>query len=240
VRRAAVALLLVAGLAGPASGSTGSDRLTVFAASSLTNVLPKVDRGPRYSFAGSDQLAFQIRQGAPVDVFAAASPKYPQDLYGDGLVSRPRVFATNRLVVIVPRSNPAGIKSVTDLRKDGVRLVIGAAGVPIGDYTRQVLARLRLSSALDNVVSEETDVRSVVAKVVLGAANAGIVYTTDARTAPRKLRTVTIPKRGQPVVKYEIAVVTSTDHAAAARAYVQRVLGPAGRRALRTAGFGLP
>jgi molybdate transport system substrate-binding protein len=232
VRRAAVALLLVAGLAGPASGSTGSDRLTVFAASSLTNVLPKVDGGPRYSFAGSDQLALQIRKGAPVDVFAAASPKYPQDLYGDGLVSRPRVFATNRLVVIVPRSNPAGIKSVTDLRKDGVRLVIGAAGVPIGDYTRQVLARLRLSSA--------PDVRSVVAKVVLGAANAGIVYTTDARTAPRKLRTVTIPKRGQPVVKYEIAVVTSTDHAAAARAYVQRVLGPAGRRALRTAGFGLP
>jgi molybdate transport system substrate-binding protein len=227
-------------LAGHAAGSTGSDRLTVFAASSLTNVLPKVDRGPRYSFAGSDQLAFQIRQGAPADVFAAASPKYPQELYGDRLVSRPRVFATNRLIVIVPRSNPAGIKSVYDLRNDAVRLVIGAAGVPIGDYTRQVLARLRLSSALEKVVSEETDVRSVVAKVVLGAANAGIVYATDARTAPRRLRTVQIPRRGQPVVKYEIAVVRATDRGAAARAYVRRVLGPAGRRALRAAGFGVP
>jgi molybdate transport system substrate-binding protein len=118
--------------------------------------------------------------------------------------------------------------------------VIGAEGVPIGDYARKVLARLGLRSALENVVSEETDVRSVVAKVVLGGANAGIVYTTDAHSAVGKLKTIAIPARGQPTVRYELAILRSTRQLAAARAYVRGVLGPVGRAALLAYGFGLP
>src|SRR4029077_14639624 len=95
-------------------------RITVYAAASLTDVFPKIDPGPRCSFAGSDTLALQIRQGAPADVFAAASPKQPDLLYSQGLVYKPIVFATNRLVLIVPRSNPAHIRSVFDLRRPGI------------------------------------------------------------------------------------------------------------------------
>jgi len=238
--RRAIIITLVVAVVAPAGAGAGSERLTVFAASSLTDVLPRIDARPRYNLAGSDQLAFQIGQRAPADVFAAASPKYPEGLYRKGLVFKPVPFATNRLVVIVPASNPAGIRSVFDLEKKGVRLVIGSAGVPIGDYTRKVLARLRLRAALANVVSEETDVRSVVAKVALGGADAGIVYATDARPAAGKVKKVGIPSRGQPSVVYEIAIVRSTKKLAAARAYVARVLGRSGRIALRSYGFGVP
>ena len=216
-------------------------RLTVLAASSLTDVLAALDHRERYSFGGSDQLAFQIRQGAPADVFAAASPKYPEALYRDGLVEKPRVFATNRLVVIVPRSNPGRIRSVADLGRPGVRLVVGAVGVPIGDYSRKVLARLGLlRTALKNVVSNESDVRGIVGKVALGEADAGLVYVTDARSAAGKLRTVSIPAVAQPTVQYEIAVVRSSRHRLAARGFVGLVLGPDGRRVLAGSGFGLP
>ena len=122
-------------------------------------------------------------QGAPADVYAAASPKYPDELYAAGLVEKPVVFATNRLVLVVPASNPARIGDAFDLARPGVKLVIGQAGVPVGDYTRKVLANLGLSSALANVVSQETDVKGVVAKVALGEADAGIVYATDALAA---------------------------------------------------------
>ena len=215
-------------------------KLTVFAAASLTGVFPQIDSAPRYSFAGSDQLAFQIEQGAPADVYAAASPKYPEQLHAKGLVSKPLVFATNELVLIVPRANEAGIRSVYDLRRRGLRLVIGAKGVPVGDYTRKALAALGLSSALKNVVSEETDVKAVVAKVALGEADAGFVYRTDARAAARDLRQLSLPARARPKIAYELAVVKGTKHLQAARAFVARVLGARGRLALRRAGFGLP
>jgi molybdate transport system substrate-binding protein len=234
--------LAVVALLAAASAATASNppQLTVLAASSLTDAFPALDHGERYSFGGSDQLAFQIRQGAPADVFAAASPKYPEQLYATKLVYKPVVFATNRLVVIVPRANPGRIRTVGDLKRHGVRVVLGAAGVPIGDYTRKVLAKLGLIAVLRNVVSNEPDVRSIVTKVALGEADAGFVYVTDVRAAASKLRTVGIPHRGQPTVKYEIAVLRSTKHLAAARAFVRRVLGPDGRRVLRRAGFGLP
>jgi molybdate transport system substrate-binding protein len=238
VRR--LALLCLVGLALALPASAEPPQLTVFAASSLTDVFPKIDPHQRYSFGGSDQLAFQIRQGAPADVFAAASPKYPDALYAAKLVEKPVVFATNRLVVIVPRSNPAHVRSVYDLKRRGIRLVIGAAGVPIGDYTRKVLAKLGLQAALKNVVSNEQDVRGVVTKVALGEADAGFVYITDVRSAAAKLRTIDIPARGQPLVRYEIAVVRSSKHPAAARAFVPLVLGAAGRKVLKAYGFGVP
>jgi molybdate transport system substrate-binding protein len=215
-------------------------KLTVFAASSLTGVFPQIDNVPRYSFAGSDQLAFQITQGAPADVYAAASPKYPDQLRAKGLVYKPRVFATNELVLIVPRANKAGIRSVYDLRKQGLRLVIGAKGVPVGDYTRKALATLGLSSVLKNVVSQETDVKEVVAKVALGEADAGFVYRTDALADVRDLSELRLPARARPKIAYELAVVKATEHLQAANAFVARVLGARGRLALRRAGFGLP
>ena len=215
-------------------------KLTVFAAASLTGVFPQIDKAPRYNFAGSDQLAFQVTQGAPADVFAAASPKYPEQLYAKGLVYKPRVFATNELVVIVPRANKAGIHSVYDLRRKGLRIVIGAKGVPVGDYTRKALAALRLSSVLKNVVSQETDVKSVVAKVALGEADAGFVYRTDALADRRDLRQLALPARARPKIAYELAVVKATKHLQAANAFVSRVLSARGRHLLRLAGFGLP
>ena len=215
-------------------------KLTVFAASSLTSVFPQIDNAPRYSFAGSDQLAFQITQGAPADVYAAASPKYPDQLRAKGLVYEPRVFATNELVLIVPRANKAGIRSVYDLRRKGLRLVIGAKGVPVGDYTRKALAALGLSSVLKTVVSQETDVKEVVAKVALGEADAGFVYRTDALADVRDLSELRLPARARPKIAYELAVVKATKHLQAANAFVARVLGARGRLALRRAGFGLP
>jgi len=215
-------------------------KLTVFAAASLTGVFPQIDKAPRYSFAGSDQLAFQIQQGAPADVFAAASPKYPEQLYAQGILFKPHVFATNELVLIVPRANDAGIHSVYDLQRSGVRLVIGAQGVPVGDYARKALAALGLSSVLKNVVSEETDVKGVVAKVALGEADAGFVYRTDALAARRDVTAIKLPQQAEPSIAYELAVVRSTKHLKAARAFVARVLGKPGRLALARAGFGLP
>ena len=227
----------VAALALPASISAGMP-ITVFAAASLTDVFPRIAASPIYSFAGSDQLALQIRQGAPADVYAAASPKYTQLLYRDGFVLKPVVFATNKLIILVPRSNAANINTVYDLRREGIKLVIGDRTVPIGTYTRQILDTLGITAdVMKNVVSQETDVREVLAKVALGEADAGFVYSTDARTVPHKVRTIRIPARGQPNVRYGICVVSASSHKPAARAFVKRVLGNAGQRILRSHGF---
>ena len=228
------ALLLPA----PVSGAT---QITVFAAASLTEVFPQIDKGPRYSFAGSDQLALQLRQGAPADVFASASPKYTELAYRDGLVSKPLVFATNRLIVLVPRSNPAHITSVYDLRHGGVKVVIGDKSVPIGTYTRQILDALGITNdVMGNVVSQETDVKGIVSKVALGEADAGFVYRTDARPVAARTLTIALPTWAQPPIRYELAVVKSSSHAAMARAFIKRVTSQHGRKLLAAAGFGLP
>jgi molybdate transport system substrate-binding protein len=240
VRRLVLPLAAAAALAAPAATSAGGG-ITVFAAASLAQVFPRIDRAPRYSFAGSDQLALQLQQGAPADVYAAASPKYPELLYRKGLLRKPRVFATNRLVVLVPRANPARIRSVYDLRRRGVKVVIGDESVPIGSYTRQILDRLGLADeVLANVVSQETDVKGIVAKVALGEADAGFAYATDARPVAGRVKTVALPRWAQPPIRYEIAVVRATKHPAAAGVFVKRVLSKRGRLTLRRAGFGLP
>jgi molybdate transport system substrate-binding protein len=211
--------------------------LTIFAAASLTNVFPQIDAKHHYSFAGSNALAAQIKQGAPADVFASANTTIPQQLYDAGLVEKPVVFTRNALILIVPKSNPAGIRSVYDLRRDGVKLVVAAPGVPVGDYTRIVLHNLGLDDALGNVVSNETDVREVLAKVALGEADAGFVYTTDARTVRGKVATIGIRWSAQPIVQYAVAVVKSSTHKAAARAFVAKLLRPWAQSKLRAAGF---
>ena len=229
-----------AALALPSTVSGGTP-ITVFAAASLTEVLPRIDQAPRYSFAGSDQLALQLRQGAPADVFAAASPKYTELLYRDGLVLKPFVFATNKLIVLVPRSNPAGIHSVYDLRRAGVKVVIGDRAVPIGTYTRQILETLGITAEVTkNVVSEETDVKGIAAKVALSEADAGFVYRNDAKPVASKTRAVALPNWAQPPIRYELAVVKASSHRAAAQAFVKKVTSRRGRLLLARAGFGLP
>jgi molybdate transport system substrate-binding protein len=239
---ALVSALILAAAGLPAAGSAeqgSSGRLTVFAAASLTDVLPKIDARPRYGFAGSDVLALQIQQGAPADVFAAASPKYAELLYKQGLVQKPIQFATNTLVLVLPKSNPAQIHTVDDLTKPGLKIVIGDPSVPVGSYTRTVLSNLGISAGvLKNVVSQETDVRSVLGKVALGEADAGFVYITDARTVSGKVKVIAIRESAQPHVVYEVAVVKSSRHLQAAYRYVTRLIRPTAQRALERYGFG--
>ena len=238
MKRAALLALVVA-LAFPAATSAGGP-ITVFAAASLGDVFPRIDKAPRYSFAGSDQLALQIQQGAPADVYAAASPKYAELLYHNGLVQKPAVFATNRLVVIVPRSNPGHVSSVYDLRRSGLRIVIGDKMVPIGSYTRQILDALGITAdVMKNVASQETDVKGIVAKVALGEADAGFVYATDSKAVASKVRVVRLPAWAQPPIRYEVAVVTGSANRPAARGFVKKVLSRRGRLLLQRAGFGL-
>jgi len=232
--------VVVAALVLPASVS-GATQITVFAASSLTDVFPRIDKAARYSFAGSDQLALQLRHGAPADVFASANPKYTELAYRDGLVAKPVVFATNKLILLVPKSNPAHITSVYDSRRAGVKIVIGDKSVPIGTYTRQILDALGITNdVMANVVSQETDVKGIVSKVALGEADAGFVYRTDARPVASRTRTIALPAWAQPPIRYELAVVKSSSHLAAARAFVKKVTSQRGRRLLAAAGFGLP
>ena len=235
-RLVGLACLLLA-LAATTAQAAGKATLDVFAASSLTNVFPKIDGAERYSFGGSNALAAQIEQGAPADVFASANLKLPQQLFAKGLVTRPVVFTRNALVLIVPRSNPAGIHGVRDLEKRGVKLVVAAQAVPVGAYTAQVLKNMHMGGVLRNVVSREPDVRGVLTKVALGEADAGFVYSTDARTVPRKVIALKLPARAQPNVRYGIAVVTASPRRAAAEAFVERMLSGAAQAKLIAAGF---
>jgi molybdate transport system substrate-binding protein len=239
VKRLVAAVAFVA-LAVPAAVS-GATQINIFAAASLTNVFLRIGGTEHYSFAGSDQLALQLRQGAPADVYAAASPKYTQVLYRDGFVLKPVVFATNKLIVLVPRANPAKIRSVYDLRRPGVKVVVGDNTVPIGIYTRRILDKLGITADVGkNVVSQETDVKGIVSKIALGEADAGFVYRTDARPVARYSRTIALPAWAQPPVRYELAVVKASKHRAAAKAFVAKVLSKRGRLLLSRAGFGLP
>ncbi len=236
-RRLTAIVVAVASLAGTTASAAGPVTLNVFAASSLTDVLPKIDGGQRYSFGGSNQLAAQISQGAPADVFAAANMTIPQQLYAKGLVTKPVVLTRNTLVLVVPTSNPAGIHTPYDLRRPGVKLVVAGPAVPVGSYTLQILKNMALSDVLANVVSRETDVREVLAKVALGEADAGFVYSTDARTAPGKVTVVKLPAWAQPKVQYGIAVVTASKNRVAAQAFVAKLLARKAQAQLVAAGF---
>ena len=219
------------------SSATSPPRLTVFAAASLTNVFPTIDGHARYSFGGSNTLAAQIQQGLPADVFASANTALPWQLHRQGRVTRPVVFTANRLVVVVAHGNPRHFRSPRDLERNGVRVVMAAAGVPVGDYTRKVLGRLGLADLVGKAVSQETDVRDVLAKVVLGEADAGFVYATDAKTVAGKVSLLGLPSSAQPQVLYAAAAVRSSSHLQAAKAWVERLLTKRAQKKLRAAGF---
>ncbi|HSC20535.1 MAG TPA: molybdate ABC transporter substrate-binding protein [Solirubrobacterales bacterium] len=226
-------------------GGSGGDgpTLTVLGASSLTEALGRYgDTFPgaavRGSFAGSDQLAAQVKQGARADVFASADTAYPAELHREGLVGKPVVFARNRLVVVVPKGSSA--ESLADLAQPGTKIVIGDSSVPVGEYTREVLGRLPAAereAILANVRSEEPEVSSVLAKVVDGAADAGFVYVTDARTVDGEVRTLAIPTRLQPDVAYAAAVLSDSAEPELARRYLEGLLHGRGAAELRAAGF---
>jgi molybdate transport system substrate-binding protein len=223
------------------SSAAGGSVPTVLAAASLTKVLPEIEPNAKYTFGGSGALEVDIEQGAPADVFAAASPKQPAALLAKGLVDTPVEFATNTLVLIVPKSNPAHINSVADITKPGVKLVICNATVPCGDYARTAFANLGITTAaMTNVVSQTTDVTQTVADVATGQADAGFVYITDAKAAAGKVAVVALPAKAKPGAKDVIAVVKAGRNQAAANALVQMVLSPAGQAKLNTAGFGRP
>src|SRR5471032_153440 len=232
--------LLTAAAASAGANEHASGRvsgITVYAAASLTDVFPQIDSGPKYSFGASSTLAAQITLGAPADVFASANTTLPDQLHAKGLVQKPVVFTRNRLVLVVPISNPASIHSLYDLTKPGIKLVIAAAAVPVGTYTLQVLKQMGLTSVLSNVVSRESDVRSVLSKVALGEADAGFVYSTDARTVPGKVTVLKVPAWAQPKVTYEMAVVSSSSHKTAAQQYINEVMSKAGQKKMLAAGF---
>lgn len=254
-RRCAILAIGICALAAPAGcgegGEGGTDAgaasgaLTIAAASSLRDPFRAYgDAEPgeeRFSFAGSDQLAAQIRRGAPADLFASADPRYVEDLAAEGLVSGPTVFARNRLVIAVPRDSP--LRSLEDLGDPGIDLVIGAEGVPAGEYAREAIAGLdpALRDAIGrNVRSEEADVKGVVGKLLQGAADAGFAYATDVVATDGDLRAIELPPRLAPEVVYAIAVATDSGEPDRARRFVDGLLDGPGAEALAAAGFEPP
>jgi molybdate transport system substrate-binding protein len=234
------ALVASAALSVPAAAQAGP---RVYAAASLRAAFPEIDGAPTYNFAGSNALQTQIERGAPADVFASASPKEAQALFNEGRCTRPVTFATNILVLLVPANNPAGIRSVYSLKTGPQRrLAVGSVGVPIGDYTRQLLGRLRLTSILKrHVVSSESNVANLTAKVALGSADAGFAYITDAKAAGDRVRSIRLPTWSQPPVRYQMCVVKRAGaDSAGAQAFIKKVTAASGRRLLQKWGFGLP
>jgi len=251
----ALALLLRSATApaAPAAGAT----LTVFAAASLSEAFTEIGRqferehpgvAVRFNFAGSQLLAAQIGQGARADVFAAADERTMAALEEQaGLDGGSRVFARNRLVVIVPRSDPGRIRRLQDLARRGVKLVLGAEAVPVGHYSRVMLENLGrrddfgpdfASRVLANLVSEEENVKSVAAKVQLGEADAGVVYRSDVTPGvARKVRMLEVPGDCNVEARYPVAVLKGAPQAEAARAFVALLLAPAGQEALARHAF---
>jgi molybdate transport system substrate-binding protein len=243
MRSRRLAAALVGALAGALALAGGGAALrqaepTVYAAASLARAFPRIAPRATYEFAGSNTLALQIQQGAPADVFVSASPKYVVQLQEKGLTAgRPAWFAANDLVLIVPKRNPARIRTPRDLLHPGVRLVIAAVGVPAGDFARKSLAGMHLEPALANVVSNEADVEGVVAKVALGEADAGFVYASDAKAVASKVKVVPLPRAGHYVAVYGAIAVKNAPHPAEARRFVARLSTRRAQALLRAAGF---
>jgi molybdate transport system substrate-binding protein len=224
--------------------------LTVFAASSLTKAFTQIGQdfhaanpevAVTFDFGSSTDLAAQIQSEGTADVFASASGTAMDTLQSAPGVADRSNFATNRLLIIMPPDNPAGITSVNDLARSGVKLVLAAEGVPVGDYARQALNNAGiLSQATANVVSNEDDDASVVAKVTSGDADAAIVYTSDVASAGDTVLSVAIPSAVNVVATYPIAVVGGSAQPEEAKAFLDYVVGPDGQATLATFGFGPP
>lgn len=231
--------------------------LNVFAAASLADAFNEIGKSFEaanpgfhviFNFAGSQALRTQIEQGAPADVFASANETEMDSLIADNHVAQdaPQIFLYNKLVVILPGNNPAGIAKLDDLAKPRIKLVLAAEDVPVGRYARQALDAMNgqfggdfKDKVLANVVSNEDNVKQVVAKIQLGEADAGIVYTSDAIAAPN-LKTIEIPTELNVVAKYPIAPISKSANADLAKAFIDYVLSADGQAILQKWGFAPP
>jgi molybdate transport system substrate-binding protein len=238
----------------PAQGTKAT--LTVFAAASLTDAFKELGRNYElynpgvkvaFNFAGSQVLSQQLNQGAPADIFASANTAQMTVAIKGGRVTTSQVFVRNSLVVVVPASNPGNIKELKDLAKPGLQLVLAAKAVPVGQYALDFLDKATTdpaygasfkSDVLKNVVSYEDNVKSVFAKVALGEADAGIVYTTDVLGSDAvKVKRLYIPDALNTVATYPIAVVNDTTNGYWARGFVRYVLAEDGQLILWKYGF---
>lgn len=260
-------LLLIGSLliaaCGSASTATGSSTptpapvtLNIFAAASLTKAFNLIETNytklhPNVTFKAdydsSSVLEQQIANGAPVDIFASADTTNMQKATTAGLVTSSQVFAQNRLVVILPASNPGHIFTLKDLANSGVKIDVAAATVPVGKYALQVLANMAKSpdygptyaaAVLKNVVSKEENDAAIVQKVQLGEVDAGIVYVSDINPATAsQLTSITIPDNFNVIANYPIAVLKNSAQSSTAQAFVQYVLSSAGQAVLKQYNF---
>lgn len=249
-------------LVGCASSATtasapGPQTLHVFAAASLTDAFTELGKdfeaaNPSvsviFNFTGSQALRTQIEEGAPADVFASANITEMDMLVTGAHVAKGalEVFLNNKLIVILPTNNPAGLENLEDLANSGIKLVVAAEEVPVGKYTRQALEQMNSQFGGDfkdkviaNVVSNEDNVKQIVAKVRLGEADAGIVYTSDAVAAPA-LKTIEIPAKLNVIAEYPIATLTQSVHPDLADAFIAYVLSDQGQAVLQKWGFASP
>jgi molybdate transport system substrate-binding protein len=236
-------LALLTGCAGGTSAAPGGT-LTVLAASSLTEALPEVadaftsahpGADVRLSFGGSQELVAQATSGAPADVLALAGTSSLATVAD--AVGRPVVFAHNRLAIVVPPGNPAGVGSLADLADPEVAVALAGPEVPAGQYAAQAFADAGLSVS---PVSEEVDVKAVVTRVAFGGADAGVVYATDARAAGDAVDAIRIPTAQNVVATYPAATVNTSADPALAEAFVAFLTSPAAQDILRRYGFGPP
>lgn len=257
------AILLISGCAPvtpvtPAANSPAPVELTVFAAASLTDAFDEIATAfgaqhpgvtVLYSYGGSSQLATQLVEGAPADIFASANTKQMGVAQEGGrIVGEPQLFASNRLVIIVPAGNPAQVSDLAGLAQPGVHLLLAVPGVPVRDYVDQMLAAASADPAYGadfadavyaNLVSEEDNVRQVATKVALGEADAGIVYTSDVTPDLAKdVESIAVPDAYNVAATYPIALVTESAQPETAQAYVDFVLSEQGQVILAKWGFG--
>ena len=231
--------------------------LTVFAAASLTDVFTEIGQNfeavnpgvtVTFNFAGSQALRTQIEEGAPADVFASANKTEMDNAIKGSFIAEdaPQIFLNNKLVVILPADSADAVSKLEDLANPGVKIVLAAEDVPVGKYARQALDTMNGSLGSDfkdrvlaNVVSNEDNVKQVVAKIQLGEADAGIVYTSDAVAAP-ELKTIEIPAELNVIAKYPIAKLTQSPNSDLADAFIAYVLSSEGQAVLQKWGFAPP
>jgi molybdate transport system substrate-binding protein len=245
--------------AAPTTAPSGqSVELLVFAAASLTDSFQAIGKGfeaanpgtkVTFNFGGSQQLAQQLSDGAPADVFASANGAQMQVVVKAGQIAAdaPKTFARNRLVAILPANNPANVKSLADLARPGLKIILEDKAVPAGQYSLDFLDKASKdptygasykADVLKNVVSYEQDVKAVVSKVSLGEGDAGIVYTTDVTPAVSgKLGRIDIPDQLNTIASYPIAPVKGSKHPDLAQKFVSTVLGSPGQTILKQWGF---
>jgi len=230
-------------------GSLGD--ITVFAAASLTEAFTELgelmeDEQPgteiTFNFASSSDLALQIGEGAPADVFASANPVQMEVVEDEDLAEEPVVFVTNKLVILIPSDNPAGIEGPESLTEPGVKLVLAAPEVPAGNYARQAFEALGFVEETEaNVVSNEDDVKAVVAKVSLGEADAGVTYITDATAELEgEVEAMEFPTDADATATYPITTLSDAPNPEGADAFYDLVLSDEGQEVLTSYGFGPP